>query len=133
MVDYLVLQVVATNAPKLPDITVFRIASLSVEEQVEVNNHAVVPYFNFNVGVMISFCIVACMITDWVKSKPFIGILGLISTMMSIFAAFGFCMYIGVPFITFNLAAPFLMLGMYFAFCRCCFMLQVPSLFLEEY
>lgn len=52
-----------------------------------------------------------CMMTDWVRSKPWLGLLGNISAAMATLCAFGICMYAGVDFIGINLAAPFLMIG----------------------
>ena len=60
---------------------------------------------------MIIFCVITCMMADWVKSKPPLGLVGVTSAVMGTVTAFGFCMYVGVPFIGINLAAPFLMLG----------------------
>ena len=105
------LQVVAANAPKLPDIVVYRLSSLTLEAELEKNTNSVIPFFSFNVGLMICFCVITCMMTDWVKSKPYLGLFGVISAIMGTLTAFGFCMYLGVPFIGINLAAPFLMLG----------------------
>ena len=51
------------------------------------------------------------MMTDWVKSKPLLGLLGVISAIMGSISAFGLVMYLGMDFIGINLAAPFLMLG----------------------
>lgn len=51
------------------------------------------------------------MMGDWVRSKPGIGIMGNISALMATLSAFGLAMYLGVPFIGINLAAPFLMIG----------------------
>lgn len=48
---------------------------------------------------------------DWVRSKPWLGLLGNISAAMATLCAFGLCMYAGVDFIGINLAAPFLMIG----------------------
>jgi len=56
---------------------------------------------------------VTCMMTDWVRSKPWLGLLGNLSAAMATLCAFGFCMYAGVDFIGINLAAPFLMIGNY--------------------
>ncbi|CAB4057438.1 unnamed protein product [Lepeophtheirus salmonis] len=47
----------------------------------------------------------------WVKSKPLLGLFGVISAIMATLFSFGFIIYCGVPFIGINLAAPFLMLG----------------------
>lgn len=51
------------------------------------------------------------MMFDWVRSKPWLGLLGNVSAAMATLCAFGFCMYAGVDFIGLNLAAPFLMIG----------------------
>jgi len=51
------------------------------------------------------------MMTDWVRSKPWLGLLGNISAAMATVAAFGLCIYLEIDFIGLNLAAPFLMIG----------------------
>lgn len=56
-----------------------------------------------------------CMMTDWVRSKPWLGLLGNVSAAMATLCGFGFCMYAGVDFIGINLAAPFLMIGEIFS------------------
>lgn len=49
--------------------------------------------------------------SDWVRSKPWLGLLGNISASMATLSAFGCCIYLGIDFIGINLAAPFLMIG----------------------
>lgn len=51
------------------------------------------------------------MMGDWVRSKPWLGLLGNISAVMATAAAFGCAIYLGISFIGINLAAPFLMIG----------------------
>lgn len=51
------------------------------------------------------------MMADWVRSKPWLGLLGNLSATMATASAFGFCIYLGIDFIGINLAAPFLMIG----------------------
>lgn len=60
------------------------------------------------------FSIVTCMMSDWVRSKPWLGLLGNMSAVMATAAAFGCAIYLGISFIGINLAAPFLMIGEYF-------------------
>ena len=55
--------------------------------------------------------VVTCMMTDWVRSKPWLGLLGNLSAAMATLCAFGVCIYAGIDFIGINLAAPFLMIG----------------------
>lgn len=92
-------------------IKVARFSSLTLERELEENTNSVLPYFSLNMGVMVAFCIFTCMMTDWVKSKPILGLLGIISAILATLASFGFVIYLGVPFTGINLAAPFLMLG----------------------
>lgn len=53
------------------------------------------------------------MMGDSVRSKPWLGLMGIVSAIMSTLGAFGLAMYLDIEFIGINLAAPFLMIGMY--------------------
>ena len=99
------------EAQRLPNLVVTRFTSLTLEVELEENTNSVIPYFSLNIGIMVIFCILTCMMTDWVKSKPLLGLLGVISAILGSIAAFGLVMYLGMDFIGINLAAPFLMLG----------------------
>ena len=57
----------------MPGIEIMRFSSLSMERELENNTNSVIPFFSLNLGVMIAFCIITCMMTDWVKSKPVLG------------------------------------------------------------
>ena len=98
-------------AQELPNINIYRFTSLTLEMELEDNTNSVIPYFSLNIGIMVLFCIVTCMMTDWVKSKPLLGLLGVVSAILGSISAFGLVMYLGMDFIGINLAAPFLMLG----------------------
>ena len=100
---------VKDNAPA--DIDVLRFSSLTLEQELENNTNSVLPFFTLNVGIMIAFCVLTCMMTDWVKSKPLLGFLGVVSSILGTIAALGLAVYVGIPFTGINLAAPFLMLG----------------------
>lgn len=50
---------------------------------------------------------------DSVRSKPWLGLMGILSAIMSTLGAFGLAMYLDIEFIGINLAAPFLMIGEY--------------------
>ncbi|KAG7207898.1 hypothetical protein KM043_009492 [Ampulex compressa] len=92
-------------------ISTARFASRTLELELEANTKTVVPYFSSTFVIMGLFSLITCMMTDWVRSKPWLGLLGNISAAMATVAAFGLCMYLGVDFIGINLAAPFLMIG----------------------
>ncbi|XP_076653309.1 patched domain-containing protein [Halictus rubicundus] len=88
-----------------------RFASRTLELELEENTKTIVPYFFSTFVLMALFSVVTCMMTDWVRSKPWLGLLGNVSAAMATVAAFGLCIYLGVDFIGLNLAAPFLMIG----------------------
>lgn len=92
-------------------ISTARFASRTLELELEANTKTVVPYFASTFIIMCLFSVVTCMMTDWVRSKPWLGLLGNLSAAMATVAAFGLCIYLGIDFIGLNLAAPFLMIG----------------------
>ncbi|KAF5303490.1 hypothetical protein FQA39_LY09953 [Lamprigera yunnana] len=92
-------------------IRIARFASRTLDHELEKNTRTVIPYFTSTFLIMAAFSIITCMMADWVRSKPWLGLLGNVSASMATIAAFGACMYIGVDFIGINLAAPFLMIG----------------------
>lgn len=92
-------------------IRIARFSSRTLDHELEKNTKSVMPYFTSTFVIMAIFSVVTCMMTDWVRSKPWLGLLGNLSAAMATLCAFGLCMYAGVDFIGINLAAPFLMIG----------------------
>lgn len=85
--------------------------SLTLSTELERNTISVLPLFSVTVVIMLAFSVSTCMMLDWVKSKPWLGVLGCFSSAVAVGAAFGLTIYCGLEFIGLNLAAPFLMLG----------------------
>lgn len=85
--------------------------SLTLSAELEKNTISVLPLFSVTVVIMLAFSVSTCMMLDWVKSKPWLGVLGCFSSAVAVGAAFGLTVYCGLEFIGLNLAAPFLMLG----------------------
>ncbi|XP_072036052.1 patched domain-containing protein 3-like [Amphiura filiformis] len=63
------------------------------------------------VWLIIIFCTVTCMMADWVLSKPWLGIVGLLTACLSLVGAFGFMGYVGIPLAVLAAATPFLIIG----------------------
>lgn len=59
----------------------------------------------------LSISVITSMMGDSVRSKPWLGFMGILSAIMSTLGAFGLAMYLDIEFIGINLAAPFLMIG----------------------
>ena len=94
-------------------IRIARFRSQTLQTELEDNTISIMPFMFATVGIMVMFCVVTSMMGDWVRSKPIVGLLGVVSSTLATATAFGLLMYCGLPFIGINLAAPFLMLGEY--------------------
>ncbi|KAF2366096.1 Protein patched/dispatched [Trinorchestia longiramus] len=95
----------------LDSVIVTFFTSRTLETELENNTHSVIPYFGVTVAIMLLFCLVTVSMSDCVRSKTLLGLTGVICAGLSCVAAFGLLIYMGVPFIGINMAAPFLMLG----------------------
>jgi len=94
-------------------ISVSRFVSTTLRNELERNTHSLIPFFSITTAIMLIFSIGTCMMSDWVRSKPCLGLLACVSAGLGVAASFGFCFYVGIEMISINLAAPFLMLGEY--------------------
>lgn len=92
-------------------ISIARFTVRTLATELERNTYSIFPYFSVTVFLMILFTVSTCMMRDWVKSKPWLGLMGVLSSVLGSLAAFGLVCYCGVEFIGINMAAPFLMLG----------------------
>lgn len=99
----------AEDSRRFQHISTARFGSRTLDIELENNTRTVVPYFSSAFILMAVFSIVTCMMTDWVRSKPILGLMGNVSAAMATVAAFGCAIYMGIPFIGINFVSPFLM------------------------
>ncbi|KAK9502160.1 hypothetical protein O3M35_012746 [Rhynocoris fuscipes] len=90
-------------------ISTARFASRTLDIELEKNTQSVVPYFGSTFIIMAAFSTLTCIMSDWVRSKPILGILGNLSAAMGTVAGFGLAIYCGIDFIGINLVSPLLM------------------------
>ncbi|XP_075237604.1 patched domain-containing protein [Lycorma delicatula] len=90
-------------------ISTARFASRTLDIELEKNTQSVVPYFGSTFIIMAAFSVITCMMTDWVRSKPLLGLLGNLSAAMGTLSGFGLAIYSGIDFIGINLVSPLLM------------------------
>lgn len=88
-----------------------RFISTTLQTEIESNTQSLVPFFSITIIIMLVFSVCTCMMADWVRSKPWLGLLGCVSAGLAVAGSFGTAMYCGIDMIGINLAAPFLMLG----------------------
>lgn len=111
--EFEVLRILSEAAERFEHINCARFTSQTLQTELEDNTISIMPYMTTTVGIMIAFCVLTSMMGDCVRSKPVVGLLGVVSAVLATGTAFGLLMYCGLPFIGINLAAPFLMLGEY--------------------
>lgn len=101
----------AENSDLFKHIRVAMFASRTLDVELEKNTQSVVPYIAITFILMAVFSVLTSMMSDQVRSKPWMGLMGNVSAIMATCAAFGLAMYLGIEFIGINLAAPFLMIS----------------------
>ena len=71
----------------------------------------VVPLFGIAFAVLTTFGVLTCWSRDNVVSKPWLGMLGVLSAVLAVVSSFGLLMYAGVDFVNIAFAGPFLVVG----------------------
>ena len=92
-------------------ISVARFTAHSIEDELARNVGAVQPLFGIMFATLVGFSVVSCMSTDWVRSKPLLGLLGVISSGLAVVSGFGLVLHCGKPFVDIVALSPFLILG----------------------
>lgn len=86
-------------------------ASRSIADELKIKMDACIPYIPMTGFIMISACMALLWMSDCIRSKPLIGLIGIISASMSAGASFGFLIYCGAVYTRLNVVAIFLVLG----------------------
>ena len=92
-------------------INVARFTAHSLEDELSRNVDAVIPLFSVTFSVLITFSVLSCMSADWVRSKPWLGNLGVFSACLAVISSFGLMFHCGVPFVDIVASSPFLVLS----------------------
>ncbi|XP_067124926.1 patched domain-containing protein 3-like isoform X1 [Centruroides vittatus] len=71
----------------------------------------VAPFIVFSGVLMIIFAVLTCLTTDWVTSKPLVGIAGCFSALFGVMTAFCLLFLSGMDYIDLSILVPFLVLG----------------------
>lgn len=93
-------------------IKAYKISFRSVENEFGRNTIESVSLIGIAAVLMLTFSVVTCMTTEWIRCKPWLGLSGFISSFLAVSATFGMLMYCGVQYADVVIALPFLMTGM---------------------
>ncbi|KAL7644466.1 UNVERIFIED_CONTAM: hypothetical protein RMT77_005298 [Armadillidium vulgare] len=85
--------------------------SKSFQEAIESLPEVVLPFIPI-VGIsIVLFSVSNTMMSDWVRSKFYLGLIGLLSAALATGGSCGYLMLIGIPIGTMNILSPFLVIG----------------------
>jgi len=95
-------------------IQAFAVTDKSIEEELSFNIDSSLGRVPISIFLVLTFSVYSCLSTDWVRSKPLIGVLSLVIAILSAASATGLCMYCGVKWQAINLITVFLLIGISF-------------------
>ncbi|XP_067122460.1 patched domain-containing protein 3-like [Centruroides vittatus] len=93
------------------NLTVTMFTTMSIDSEMQRVVEGRFFLYSISVAFMVIFAILTTISTDWIHSKPWIGIFATFSCGLALTTGFGICIYCGVPYIHINIASGFLMLG----------------------
>ena len=88
--------------------------ALTLGQELENSVGSIVPLFSLAYNMIYVFATLSCMMSDWVRSKPWIAAAGLTAAALGIGSAIGLMAGCGVPFVSVVGSMPFLLIGEYF-------------------
>ncbi|XP_071952708.1 patched domain-containing protein 3-like [Antedon mediterranea] len=93
------------------EIDVYRYASMSIELELENASDEVFSSFTIAFTIIINFAIWSSIRLDNVQNKPWLALMGVVSSGFGVVSAYGLLMYCGVPFIDIAATTPILILS----------------------
>ena len=85
--------------------------SLSLNQELEASLASIIPLFAVAYNVLAIFSILACLMFDWVRAKPWVALAGLVAAGLGIVSSMGIMSAAGVKFASVVGTMPFLIMG----------------------
>ncbi|XP_023214793.1 patched domain-containing protein 3-like isoform X2 [Centruroides sculpturatus] len=92
-------------------IIVDRFTSITIEQELFKVLYRLLPQLPISMLAVVIFSMLTCLYNSWIESKPWIGVIALISGGMSLASSFGLIMYFNTPFVVPAGSIPFLIIG----------------------
>ncbi|XP_067131837.1 patched domain-containing protein 3-like [Centruroides vittatus] len=81
------------------------------EFQIKLISENVIPVISVAVVVISIFCMTTYMTNNWVKSKPWLGVAGVLSAGLAVSTSFGLLCACGIENVVWNISLPFIILA----------------------
>ncbi|XP_023232828.1 patched domain-containing protein 3-like [Centruroides sculpturatus] len=92
-------------------IIVDRYTSITIEQEMFKLVYRIFARILISMLAVVIFSMLTCLYNSWIESKPWIGVIALISGGMSLASSFGLVMYFNIPFVVTAGCVPFLIIG----------------------
>ncbi|XP_023933054.1 patched domain-containing protein 3 [Lingula anatina] len=99
------------TSDKFSDVNVAYFTSQTLQTELAKNREMVIPLFTITIAILVLFSVLSCLMSDWVRSKPWLGVLGVVTAALAIISSFGLLLHIGVEYNDIVAVTPFLILG----------------------
>ncbi|XP_071965832.1 patched domain-containing protein 3-like [Antedon mediterranea] len=102
---------VAEKAKTSKTLDISMATSVSLADEMLNASVRVIPRFAATFGMLIVFAILSCIQRDWVLSRPWLGLLGVVNAGLAILSSIGMLSFGGIKFNMVVASMPFLILG----------------------
>lgn len=92
-------------------VNIYLFVGSTIDEEFNRITESILPLLSVAITVMVVFAVITSMTTNWVTSKPWIGIAGCLTSALGVAGAFGFLLWFDVEYFDLNISIPFLLLG----------------------
>ncbi|XP_072019485.1 patched domain-containing protein 3-like [Amphiura filiformis] len=93
------------------DVNVVTFTSRTPDDEVKAATYEMIVLFPIAAALLLIFTVGSCMTKDPVRSKPWLAIAALVSTLLAMLSALGVMFFVGVPFVDMVVAMPFIIIG----------------------
>ncbi|XP_072025135.1 patched domain-containing protein 3-like [Amphiura filiformis] len=90
---------------------VYRLASISFTEELDASSAITLDLVAIEGVIVFTFCVLSTAMLDWIRTKPILATLGLLTAGLALGSTLGLFAFIGIPYTNTAGAMPFLIIG----------------------
>uniref|UniRef100_A0A914V5Z8 SSD domain-containing protein n=1 Tax=Plectus sambesii TaxID=2011161 RepID=A0A914V5Z8_9BILA len=96
---------------RYPGVQLYYNTAVTWSSEIERNGELILPYLPVLFVTLTIFCVYSCFTSDWVVSKPWLALCGIINACCAVISTMGTLVYVGFPFLQMVYIMPFLILS----------------------
>ncbi|XP_067124906.1 patched domain-containing protein 3-like isoform X2 [Centruroides vittatus] len=92
-------------------VNIYLFVGSTIDNEFNRITESILPLLSVAITVMVVFAVITSMTTNWVTSKPWIGVAGCLTSAVGVSGAFGLLLWFDIEYFDLNISIPFLLLG----------------------